>query len=460
MAWKDEIQHVVVLMLENQSFDRMLGFLRLDDASQRIDGLTGTETMPAALGEPGRVVRLERGTAPALYVTDPTPGHQFEDITMQVFGQERVPEPATPTMSGFVGNYARQEGSDGKPIGSERAAAGLACLDPSLVPVISTLARSFVVCDRWFSSAPGPTWPNRFFAHAATSSGYIDSPTDLEALSGFLATRFRMRTIYENLAAAGRTWAVYFGDHAQAFGISTLHRYARDNFRRLEAFAAEVGAGTLPHYSFLEPTYMDAPGTPASDQHPPHHLLDGERLIAWVYDTLRGNEAVWRKSLLVVLYDEHGGFFDHVPPPAAVPPDDASAAGAKFKFDRLGVRVPALLVSPWVRKGRVDHQVYDHTSLLATVKTLFGLPSFLTRRDARANTLADGNFGDAPRPLADTPSNLAALVPAHASGAARPGKLSDLQQSLLTLRAAMSAPGGAGGARPDPAGRPGEPQSP
>jgi phospholipase C len=124
------------------------------------------------------------------------------------------------------------------------------------------------------------------------------------------------------------------------------------------------------------------------------------------------------------------------------------------------VRVPALLVSPWVRKGRVDHQVYDHTSLLATVKSLFGLPSFLTRRDARANTLADGNFGDTPRPLADTPSNLAALVPAHASGAARPGKLSDLQQSLLTLRAAMSAPGGAGGARPGPAGRPGEPQSP
>ncbi|HTI52896.1 MAG TPA: alkaline phosphatase family protein, partial [Verrucomicrobiae bacterium] len=399
MAWKDEIQHVVVLMLENQSFDRMLGFLRLDDASQRIDGLTGAETLPAALGEPGRLVRLERGTAPALYVTDPTPGHQFEDITVQVFGQERVPAPATPTMSGFVDNYARQEGSDGKPIGSERAAAGLACLDPSLVPVISTLARSFVVCDRWFSSAPGPTWPNRFFVHAATSNGYIDSPTDLEALSGFLATRFRMRTIYENLAAAGRTWAVYFGDHAQAFGLSTLHRYASDNFRRLEAFAAEVGAGTLPHYSFLEPTYMDAPGTPASDQHPPHHLLDGERLIAWVYDTLRGNEAVWRKSLLVVLYDEHGGFFDHVPPPAAVPPDDASAAGPRFKFDRLGVRVPALLVSPWVGKGRVDHQVYDHTSLLATVKTLFGLPAFLTRRDARANTLADGNFVSTPRPL-------------------------------------------------------------
>jgi phospholipase C len=459
MAWKDEIQHVVVLMLENQSFDRLLGFLRLDDASQRIDGVTGAETMPAALGEPGRVVRLERGTAPALYVTDPTPGHQFEDITMQVFGQERVPDPATPTMSGFVSNYARQEGSDGKPIGSERAAAGLACLDPALVPVISTLAKSFVVCDRWFSSAPGPTWPNRFFVHAATSNGYVDSPTDLQALSGFLGSRFRMRTIYENLAAAGRTWAVYFGDHAQAFGISTLHRYASDNFRRLEAFAAEVGAGTLPHYSFLEPNYMDAPGTPASDQHPPHHLLDGERLIAWVYDTLRGSEALWRKSLLIVLYDEHGGFFDHVPPPAAVPPDDASAGGAKFKFDRLGVRVPALLVSPWVRKGRVDHQVYDHTSLLATVKALFGLPEFLTRRDARANTLAEGNFLTTPRPLTDTPSNLGALVPAHTSGAGRPEKLSDLQQSLLTLRAALKGTA-ADPSRAGATARPGDTQSP
>jgi len=459
MAWKDEIQHVVVLMLENQSFDRLLGFVRLDDASQRIDGITGNETMPAALEDPARVVRLERGTAPALYITDPTPGHQFEDIAVQVFGQPRVPDPPTATMNGFVDNYARQAGPDGKPIGSERAAAGLACLDPALVPVITMLAKSFVVCDRWFSSCPGPTWPNRFFVHAATSNGYIDSPTDMQALAGFLTTRFRMRTIYENLAAAGRTWAVYFGDHAQAFGISTLHRYASDNFRRLDAFAAEVAAGTLPHYSFLEPGYMDAPGSPAADQHPPHHLLDGERLIAWVYDTLRGNEAVWRKSLLVLLYDEHGGFFDHVPPPATVPPDPASATAEKFKFDRLGVRVPALLISPWVRKGRVDHRVYDHTSLLATVKGLFGLPDFLTRRDAQANALDDANFLTAPRALGDTPANLTALVPSHAP-APRAKKLSDLQQSLMALSAALGAIGGGGAPGAGAAGNRVEPQSP
>ena len=455
MGLPPDIRHIVVLMLENQSFDRLLGFVRLDDPSQRLDGLTGEETLPLAPGDRSQMVRLGRGTTPALHVTDPNPGHQFEDISVQVFGQEDVPDPPTPTMDGFLANYARQL-DDGRAIGAERAAAALAGLDPSLAPVISTLARSFVVCDRWFSSVPGPTWPNRFFVHAATSNGYVESPTNLEQLAGFLGRRFRLRTIFENLAAAGRTWTVYFGDHAQAFGISSLHRYADTNFRRLEQFAADVAADALPSYAFLEPPYMDAPGAPAADQHPPHHLLDGERLIAQVYDTLRGTPAVWEKSLLVLLYDEHGGFFDHVPPPAAVPPDEASASNGKFGFDRLGVRVPALLISPWARKGWVDHQVYDHTSLLATVKTHFGLPDFLTQRDARANVLSDAGFLPAPRALDDTPASLTRLVPDHVSSP-RPGKLSDLQQSLLALRAAVRGEG-APGRRV--ATSPGDPQTP
>src|SRR4029453_10352203 len=117
-----EIRHVVVLMLENQSFDRLLGFVRLDDPSQRLDGLTGDEALPAVVGDPTRMIRLGRGTAPALHVTDPNPGHQFEDIAMQVFGREEVPDPPTPTMDGFLVNYARKTDDDGKPIGTERAA--------------------------------------------------------------------------------------------------------------------------------------------------------------------------------------------------------------------------------------------------------------------------------------------------------------------------------------------------
>jgi phospholipase C len=441
MAWTDEIRHVVVLMLENQSFDRMLGFLRPEDPAQQLDGLSGDETVPVVPEGPSRLVRVRRASAPAAYVTDPSPGHQLQDVTVQLFGREQAPDPPAPTMSGFVWNYAHQTGDDGRPIGLERAEAVMDCLDPALVPVISTLARSFVVCDRWFSSVPGPTWPNRFFVHAATSAALIESPTDPQQIAGFLGRRFRMRTIYENLMAAGRTWAVYFGDHAQASAISSLHRH-NDLFRRLETFAGDVASGALPSYSFLEPVYMDTSGSPASDQHPPHDLREGERLIAWVYDTLRSNETLWGRTLLVLLYDEHGGFYDHVPPPASVPPDDASAASAAFRFDRLGVRVPALLVSPWVARGRVDHRLYDHTSLLASVKELFELPDFLTRRDAQASVFDPANFLDVARSPADMPRDLASLVPPRASiggGIAR--KLSTLQESLLALGAALKTPG-------------------
>jgi phospholipase C len=442
MGWKEEIRHVVVLMLENQSFDRLLGFVRLPDPSEQLDGVRGDESVPAAPGGQSPVVRLRRATTPDAYVTDPCPGHQLEDATEQLFGQEHVPDPPTPTMNGFVLNYAKQPGEHGRPIGGERGAGIMECLDPALVPVISTLATNFVVCDRWFSSVPGPTWPNRFFAHAGTSSSVIDSPTDAQQIEGFLGTRFRMRSIYENLAQANRTWAVYFEDHAQAFALRNLHRFANDCFRRHDAFAADVAADHLPDYSFVEPVYMDGPDSHASDEHPPHHLLEGERFIAWVYDTLRSNPAVWERSLLVVLYDEHGGFYDHVPPPATVPPDDASAANAKFKFDRLGVRVPALLVSPWARKGHADHRTYDHTSLLATIKMLFGLPQFLTRRDAQANTFDESDFLDAPRAAADLPLNLLSLVPARPAAASRLGRgFSDLEQSLLALSTTLGKAG-------------------
>jgi len=440
MPWQDQIRHIVVLMLENQSFDRLLGFVRPDDPSERLDGVTGDETIPAVPGDPIRMVRLARATTRAAYVTDPCPGHQLEDIDIQIFGQHPLPEHPVPTMNGFLWNYAMQSGSDKKPIGTERAGNLIQCLDPPLVPIITTLAKSFVVCDRWFASVPGPTWPNRFFAHAATSNGVIDSPSDAEQMAGFLGSRFRMRTIFDNLSAAGRTWRIYFGDHAQAFSLTTLHRYAADGFRRLETFADDVAAGALASYTFLEPTYMDTPGNRPSDQHPPHHLLDGERLIAWVYDALRRNDAVWRQSLLVLLYDEHGGFYDHVPPPPAVSPDAVSLVAPKFKFDRLGVRVPALLISPWVRKGHADHRVYDHTSLLATLKSLFALPAFLTERDARANTLDGADFLDAPRASDDMPENLSALVaevPRTVPTASGP---SDLQRSLLALDAALRSP--------------------
>jgi len=309
-------------------------------------------------------------------------------------------------------------------------------LDSALVPVLTTLARNFTVCDHWFSSVPGPTWPNRFFLHAGTAKGFLVTPeTPAQLVSQFWTSPYDMPTIFESLTDRGLTWTVYFDDYAQAFALRRLHPYG-DRFQRYEQFAQDVARGTLPTYAFIEPRSFSAPGYPANDQHPPHNLLEGEKLIAEVYDTLRADDKLWRHSLMVVLYDEHGGFYDHVPPPAAVSPDASRAQPSGFAFDRLGVRVPAVLVSPWVAAGRVDHTVYDHTSVPATIKKMFGLPRFLTARDAAANTF-DRNF------LADARSvpltNLRRLVPA-ATPASAGGVLSAYQRSLLALAQALGNP--------------------
>jgi phospholipase C len=310
------------------------------------------------------------------------------------------------------------------------------CLDPTLVPALTTLARSFTVCDHWFASVPGPTWPNRYFLHAGTAKGFLTTPeTPAQFVSQFWTSPYDMPTIFESLGDRGLTWTIYFDDYAQAFALRRLHPYA-DRFQRYEQFAQDVARGTLPTYAFIEPRSFSAPGYPANDQHPPHDLLEGEKLIAEVYDTLRANDTLWRQSLLVVPYDEHGGFYDHVAPPRALPPDASRARPSGFAFDRLGVRVPAILVSPWVAAGRVDHTVYDHTSVPATIKKMFGLPRFLTARDAAANTF-DRNFLPDARSVSLT--NLRRLVPTTASVAPVGGSMSAYQRSLQALAEAVGS---------------------
>ena len=436
MGALDEIRHVVVLMLENQSFDRLLGYLDLGDPTQKLEGLTGAETNPVFPPTDMTPVPVTRVSTPSAYVTDPGPGHDFEDVNQQLFATRTPPDTSAPTNAGFVLSYAQQVGADGRRLG-DRGREIMQCLDPSLVPVLTTLARNFTVCDHWFSSVPGPTWPNRFFLHAGTAKGFLVTPeVPGQFASQFWTSPYDMPTIFENLTDRGLTWTVYFDDYAQAFALRRLHPYG-DRFQRYEDFARDLERGTLPTYAFIEPRSFSAPGYPANDQHPPHNLLDGEKLIAEVYDTLRADDKIWRQSLLVVLYDEHGGFYDHVPPPRAVPPDSSHARPSGFRFDRLGVRVPALLVSPWVAAGRVDHTTYDHTSVPATIKKMFGLPRFLTARDAAANTF-DRNFLPDARTVSLT--NLGGLVPRAGASAPGGGVLSAYQRSLLALAHAIGAP--------------------
>src|SRR5262245_20109778 len=429
------IHHIVVLMLENQSFDRILGYLRLDAAGEKLEGLAGGESNPVAPPGDMTPVPVSKISGPAAYTIDPSPGHDFEDVNLQLFG-DRVPTAASvPRNNGLVLSYASQLGDHRRPLG-DRGREIMACLDPTALPVTSALARGFVICDHWFASVPGPTWPNRFVVHAATAGGHLVTPEIAGQFAAqFWGSPYRMRTIFENLMDAGHTWKVYFDDYAQAFALRSLHPYV-DRFQKFEQFAVDVAAGALPTYAFIEPRSFSAPGYPANDQHPPHHLLEGEKLIANVYDTLRSDDATWRQCLLVVLHDEHGGFYDHVPPPAAVRPDRTAASPSGFAFDRLGVRVPALIVSPWVPEGHVDHTVYDHTSVSATLKKILGLPAFLTARDRAANTF-DTNFLAAPR--AEAPTNLSALVtstPAAVEGR----QFSARHRSLLALAELQSSP--------------------
>jgi phospholipase C len=214
---------------------------------------------------------------------------------------------------------------------------------------------------------------------------------------------YRMKTIYDLLDENGLSWNIYYGDIPQSIMLEH-HWRSLHHFKRFETFYADLEKGELAAYTFIEPRYLNFHQWKANDQHPPHDARLGEYLIAEVYDTLRKNP-LWEKSLLVVLYDEHGGFFDRVPPPDSVPsPDGKKSKHPPFDFTRLGVRVPAILVSPFVEKGQVDSNIYEHSSFPATIKTLFNLPEGLTARDKVANTFEKNLSRSIPR--SDTPLTL------------------------------------------------------
>ena len=381
-----DIKHVVVLMLENRSFDSMLGMLYQSD--ETFDGLTGIEQntwhKPDGQAESVPVWKSPELTKAAACVPDPDPGELFTDIRMQIQGlaANGTPNPGPAAMDGFVDNYMRQ--NPGKPA-ADRAtdpAAVMHYFTPDQVPVISTLAREFGVSDRWHASAPCQTWPNRFFAHTATANGYVNnSPTHFP---------YMMETVFNRLEDANQSWRVYFHDLAQCSTLGRLWDNAMTHFRFFEEdFAIDAKNGTLPAYSFIEPRYFTdvLHGKMPNDQHPPHDVTFGETLIATVYNAVRSGPG-WKNTLLIVTYDEHGGCYDHVVPPKATPPGGATPDG--FAFDSFGVRVPAVIISPYVPKGAKirppGDTPFDHTSIFATLRKLFGLKS-LTPRDQAAPDL-------------------------------------------------------------------------
>jgi phospholipase C len=379
------IEHVVVLMLENRSFDCMLGGLYPNDPDYQ--GLTGNERNLYG----GQTIGIwnDKGVTPATAcIPKPDPGELFRDINVQLFGSAGRGA-ASPAMSGFVQNYMAQPPSSD---GAYDARAVMHYFSPQQVPMISTLAKAFGVCDQWFASAPCQTWPNRFFAHTAGSLGHVDNSTFPIPYPG--------ASLFRRLEDCGKSWRVYFHDMPQSSLLRDIWVYALFHFRFFKQFLADAHTGSLPNYSFIEPRYFtdlflrEIP----NDEHPPHNVVYGEQLIAAVYNAVRSSPC-WKQTLLIITCDEHGGCFDHIPPPPAVPPDANAQYG--FSFGTYGVRVPAVIVSPYVPAGSKIRAVppsqlgqpgsfpFDHTSIIATVRELFALGNPLTARDGVAPDLLD-----------------------------------------------------------------------
>ena len=344
------IEHVIVLMMENRSFDHMVGFLKRENPEIR--GIMGGDYSNADAGGASYPV-----TDGAVYQGDFTIdiGHDFDDVDVQLFGGDNANRPPAADMSGFVKNY---DGRAGKGTGGRV----MKCFTPDQVPVISQLARQYAICDQWFSSVPGPTLPNRAFAHFGTSFGRLDmSPEYLRARP----------SIYQRLKNSNvKSKIYYYAKWSGTLGLTFLLDDQRSFFGLWGDFKDDCKNNRLPAYSFIEPPYSDNGGTIAADQHPDHSVRAGDDFIGEVYDAIRSNSAVWNSSVLLIVWDEHGGLFDHERPPM-VQADAFQSTDPIFPFDRLGVRVPAIVVSPYVPAGTVDHTVYEHASIPATVAEQF-----------------------------------------------------------------------------------------
>jgi phospholipase C len=335
VAIHDSIDHVVVLMLENSSFDRMLG------AVPGVDGVDPTKArsnpdFPAPTPVL-QAVTTERNM-------NPDPEHEFDDVIRQIAGP----------CQGFVADFAQHYPQT---LPAQRAEI-MAYYGFGALKALHGLAHTFAVCDRWFSSLPGPTWPNRFFVHSGTSLGHVKMPNGVFNPNIHL---YDQPTVYQRLSERNIDWAIYYGDFPQSL-VLTQQLARLDHYHPMGQFydAARGPAAKFPPYSFIEPTYF---GAAQNDQHPPSDVFHGDDLIAQVYNALRANTDLWNRTLLVVLSDEHGGFYDHVTPPPAVPPDEHTE---EFAFNQYGPRVPALLISPWI-DAQVISDVFDHTSLLKYV---------------------------------------------------------------------------------------------
>ncbi|KAH7848423.1 hypothetical protein Vadar_002594 [Vaccinium darrowii] len=426
------IKTVVVLVQENRSFDHMLGWMK--SLNPEINGVTGSEYNLLSTSDPNSTrVTFAKD---AQYV-DPDPDHSIQAIYEQVFGQpwssESASERLEPAMSGFAQN-------------AERTEAGLSTtvmngFDPNAVPVYKELVAEYAVCDRWFAAMPASTQPNRLFIHSATSHGATSNDTKK------LIEGFPQKTIFESMDESGYDFGIYY----QYPPATLFYR----NLRKLKyipkfhpfdlEFKNHCKEGKLPNYVVVEQRYWDLKILPGNDDHPSHDVSEGQKFVKEVYEALRSSPQ-WNEMLFIIMYDEHGGFYDHVTTPVTGVPSPDGIVGPEpynFQFDRLGVRVPVIMISPWIERGTVLHgpsgpyptSEFEHSSLPATVKKIFNLKEFLTKRDAWAGTFEGVLSRSSPR--TDCPVTLPEPVKLRTIETKENAKLSEFQEELVQMAATL-----------------------
>lgn len=340
------IDHIIVVMQENRSFDHY--FYKLPEYGQ-----------PDAEVAPGKVFNLDED-GKKIYLTrasTPCPNdepHYWNKVDEQIAGG---------AMSGFA---------------TAGGAGAMTYYDDSWIPYYYALANTFAIADHYHASVASSTWPNRMYMIAGTSFGHTTNtpppPRDEE------------RSILHQLEKAGVSWAVYTAAQPsfEEQILPQLRTEKGDHFLTIDDFYKAAKAGELPGFSWV----TSAGG---HNEHPPKNIQAGQTFVAGIIDAVMKSPD-WARTALFFTYDEHGGFYDHVPPPAACPPDDIQPIlgpdDVPGKFDRLGVRVPMIVVSPYAKKHYVSHDVYDHTSILRFVEARFDLPA-LTARDAHARPPSD-----------------------------------------------------------------------
>jgi phospholipase C len=476
----NRINHVVTLMLENRSFDNVLGWLYDPANDPPFDKVPRGQTFEGVSGKDLSNPRPNGGTAKVgkgTVMTDPFPDpHEpFDHVYMQMYNPPTMPNPIlntcdTPAMQGFVIDYQNaidKAGATKKGCsrilsslfrGNNMAASDpgiiMNCFTPKSLPVINGLANAYAVCDFWFSSAPTQTFPNRSFVHAATSAGYVLNFWKTGPLLwdfGHLLNK--SDTIYNLLHQAGIDWRIYYGGPLLLCNALLIQEKLWEfvplgkHILPMKQFLEDATKpGGLPAYTFIEPNMLcSREFGPENDMHPAFaitetgaatNVLYGDELIHTVYQALR-NSPDWESTLLIIIFDEHGGTYDHVPtpPPCAVSPDGITIPGApggyNFDFKRFGVRVPAVLVSPLIEQGTVCHTQFDHTSVIKTVTNRWLNGQHLTERDRNANDVSEVLTLSTPR--TDTPDIKPNPAPPFNGCGAHP--LSPMHQAMLIAAA-------------------------